>query len=121
MVADAEPRGERPKRLAHLACRHLALVERDAPAVRREIGARSRRCAGQAVAFVHRTYPEAASERRGRARRSGRPGARCQVWVAGRDVPKFGPHVTIDGATDASPASLATLPPGGYRVQAVLG
>jgi hypothetical protein len=43
------------------------------------------------------------------------------VWVAGRDVPKFGPHVTIDGATDASPASLATLPPGGYRVQAVLG
>ncbi|WP_277981100.1 hypothetical protein [Sphingomonas phyllosphaerae] len=42
-----------------------------------------------------------------------------QVWVAGRDVPKFGPDVTINAATDASLASLATLPPGSYRVQAV--
>ncbi|MHC9419827.1 alpha/beta hydrolase-fold protein [Sphingomonas citri] len=44
------------------------------------------------------------------------------VWVAGRDVAGFGPgrSVTIDRATDAYPASLASLAPGSYRVQAVL-
>jgi hypothetical protein len=45
-----------------------------------------------------------------------------QVWVAGRDVAGFGPgrSVKIDAATDAFPASLATLRPGSYRMQAVL-
>lgn len=44
------------------------------------------------------------------------------VWVAGRDVAGFGAgfSVTIDATTDAFPASLATLRPGSYRVQAVL-
>lgn len=45
-----------------------------------------------------------------------------QVWVAGRDVAGFsgGRSVTIDAATEAFPASLASLAPGSYRVQAVL-
>ncbi|MBB3472119.1 esterase family protein [Sphingomonas sp. BK345] len=44
------------------------------------------------------------------------------VWVAGRDVAGSEPgrSVTIDGATDAFPASLASLAPGSYHVQAVL-
>lgn len=44
------------------------------------------------------------------------------VSVAGRDVAGFGParSVTIDAGDAAYPAGLATLPPGSYRVQAVL-
>jgi hypothetical protein len=67
--------------------------------------------AAPAPRLIVTLQPDLAADARGR----------LLVFAApGRDVAGFGPghSVTIDAATDAFPASLATLRPGSYRVQA---
>lgn len=49
-------------------------------------------------------------------------GDRREVFVAGRDVARFGPGrvAVVDAGRNAFPHSMAALPPGLYRMQAVL-